>query len=176
MITEDYVSSEIAKLLKEKGFREWCSHCYGVDVRHKGESIDFDEECELKNVGLGDELEYVDGGMFYNYWCDNRSEAAVYAAPTLQMAMKWLNEVHHILVVSDYEYECTDTSWYYKIYKLVDEHGKCKSWPVNTVRYIDGLEVELTVAFRDYMRSYKDYATKKEADEEGIRYVLENLI
>ena len=145
MITEDYVSFETAKLLKEKGFDEPC-------------------------------LRYISRGKITGILVTEASEEYMYPQPTLQMAIKWLNEVHHVLVVSDYEYECTDTSWYYKIYKLVDEHGKCESWPVNAVRYIDGIEAEVTVAFRDYMRSYKDYATRKEADEEGIKYVLENLI
>ena len=146
MVKEDYVSFETAKLLEEKGFDE-----YTVMVYNQNGSF-------MPNGAIKDTYQ------------------SFYFAPTLQMAIKWLNEVHHILVVSDYEYECTDTSWYYKIYKLVDEHGKCKSWPINAVEYIDGLEAEVTVAFRDYMRSYKDYATRQEADEEGIRYVLENLI
>ena len=151
MITEDYVSFETAKLLKEKGFNEKVYGYYSV-------KSDNDDTPQF--------------GPLYNH---NQSIQMI-SAPTLQMAIKWLNEVHHILVVSDYEYEFTDTSWYYKIYKFVDEHGKCKRWPVNAVRDIDGLEAEVTVAFRDYMRSYKDYATRREADEEGIRYVLENLI
>lgn len=157
MITEDYVSYETAKLLKEKGFDEYCTHVYNIET------------------GRNLEADFYTSRYVYNSWLD-KNEPRLMVAPTLQMAIKWLNEVHHILVVSDYEYECTDTSWYYKIYKFVDEHGKCKSWPVNAVRDIDGLETEVTVAFRDYMRSYKDYATRKEADEEGIRYVLENLI
>ena len=63
MITEDYVSFEIAKLLQEKGF-DW--------------------ECKTRK--FYPEPEY-----------DAESPNGVYA-PTLQMAMKWLREVHHIFL------------------------------------------------------------------------------
>lgn len=66
MITEDYVSLETAKLLKEKGFDSMECHnspnyAYNMDGQFSGPSWD---------------TEYV--------------------APTLQMAMKWLREVHNI--------------------------------------------------------------------------------
>lgn len=93
MITEDYVSFETAKLLKEKGFREWCFHCYGVAVLHNGVDISFDEECDLKNDGREDEIEYVEGGRLYDYGCKNSDkDIKVWAAPTLSVAMKWLEE------------------------------------------------------------------------------------
>lgn len=176
MITEDYVSKETAKLLKEKGFSEWCSHCYGVDVRHKGESIDFDEECELKDEGRGDEIEYVDGGLFYDYGCANKNEDPVYAAPTLHTAIKWLEEVHRIVLVPDYDYECTDTSYCYKVYRL-GENGKPERVPVIGVSYDnDGNEHKEVVGYRDYERSYSDYATREMALDDGIRYCLEKYL
>lgn len=91
------------------------------------------------------------------------------------MAIKWLNNVHHILVVSDYEYEFTDTSWYFKIYRL-GKNGKPDRVPVKGVSYDDSGEHEHIVGYRDYERSYKDYATREEAEEDGIKYCLENLI
>ena len=100
MITEDYVSFETAKLLKEKGFSEWCFKCYGVAVLHNGADISFDEECELKDEGRENEIEYVEGGRLYDYGCDNREkDAKVWAAPTLWVAMKWLREVHNVAIV-----------------------------------------------------------------------------
>ena len=51
MIKERRCSYEVAKLLKEKGFRECCRCCYGTTVRHNGEDIDEDEEFELKSEG-----------------------------------------------------------------------------------------------------------------------------
>ena len=177
MITENYVSFETAKLLKEKGFNLWCYKCYGDAVYHKGIPISFDEECELKDEGLEDEIEYVEVWCLYDFGCDNRKEdVKVYAAPTLQRAIKWLEEVHHILVVADYIYECTDTSWVYKIYRLGD-NGKPERVEITSVRYgIDGEPYVETVGYRDYELSSNDYATREEAEDEGIRYVLKKYV
>ena len=98
MITEDYVSFETAKLLKEKGFKMWCYKCYGTAVCHKGVPISFDEECDLESEGLGDEIEYIEGGRLYNSGCDNTEEETnIWAAPTLWTTMKWLRNKHDIV-------------------------------------------------------------------------------
>ena len=95
------------------------------------------------------------------------------SAPSLWDVMKWLEEVHHILVVVDYVYECTDTSWVYKIYRL-GENGKPERAEVTGVRYDkDGNQHTETIGYRDYELSCKSYATREEAEDEGIRYVLE---
>lgn len=73
MITEDYVSFETAKLLKEKGFDEPCYRCF----RYSDNSLQF----------YGNENA-----------CKN-SEAFATSAPTLQMAMKWLREEKGIAVI-----------------------------------------------------------------------------
>ena len=100
MITEDYVSFETAKLLKEKGFKHWCFKCYGTAAYHKGEPLSFDDEHDLLDAGLGDEIEYVEGGYLYDLGCNNSEKnSKVCAAPTIQMAMKWLREVHNIDVI-----------------------------------------------------------------------------
>ena len=100
MITEDIVSFEIAQLLREKGFREWCSRCYGVAVLHNGSYLGFDEECELRDEGRENEIEYVKDGMLYDMNCNNSDEdAKVWAAPTLGVTMKWLREVHKVMIV-----------------------------------------------------------------------------
>ena len=94
-------------------------------------------------------------------------------APSLWDVMKWLEEVHHILVVVDYVYECTDTSWVYKIYRL-GENGKPERDEVTGVRYDkEGNPHTETIGYRDYELSYKSYASREEAEDEGIRYVLE---
>ena len=94
-------------------------------------------------------------------------------APSLWDVMKWLEEVHHILVVVDYVYECTDTSWVYKIYRL-EENGKPERAEVTGVRYDkEGNPHTETIGYRDYELSYKSYASREEAEDEGIRYVLE---
>lgn len=147
MIKEDYVSFEIAKLLEEKGFDEVCYRW-------------------ADNKSMYEEGEWQP-------W--NKSGHAT-AIPTLQMAMKWLRETHSILLAVDYDYECTDTSYFYKIYRL-GEHGKPESVAVKGVSYDkDGNPTEHIVFYRDYERSYSDYGTYEEACEAGIKYCLENLI
>ena len=154
MITEDYVSFETAKLLKEKGFKEWCRQCYGLDVRHNGEPIDVDEEYELKNTGRDNEIEYVDGGRMYDYGCGNFNPGSPYAAPSLYVAMKWLREVHKIHIQI---WILEDNGYWFDIEKILNAQYKHKSL------YSTGLE-------DIYFNSYE------EACEAGIKYCLENLI
>ena len=74
MITEDYISFETAKLLKEKGFDEPCHALYreGYDKMFFGLDVD-----SYHNSILNEDC---------------------YACPTLQMVMKWLREVHHLTI------------------------------------------------------------------------------
>ena len=68
MITEDYVSFEIAKLLKEKGFDEATYHDYDTN-----------------------------GLLWFNeVLAQYNQQGTGFACPTLQMVMKWLREVHNI--------------------------------------------------------------------------------
>jgi hypothetical protein len=149
-IIEDYVSFEIAKLLKEKGFKENCYAEYYVPTK---------EFNHFEYEGNNNEN--------YEEWI---------TAPTLQMAMKWLKETHNILIVPDYEYECDSTPYLYKIYRL-GENGKPERIGVKGVSYDeDNNPIEQIVGYRDYERSYKDYSTQEEAINDGIKYCLEHLI
>lgn len=77
MIEEDYVSFETAKLLKEKGFDEYCLKNY------------WESDKELH--GWTWELSYGKNSE-KNTCCKDCS------APTLQMAMKWLREKHKLFI------------------------------------------------------------------------------
>ena len=77
MITEDYVSFEIAKLLKEKGFNIACEYQY--------------INCSSEHPFLTDIRD--DAGCYYKNTEIGQDE---YSAPTLQMAMKWLRETYDI--------------------------------------------------------------------------------
>jgi len=68
MIQEAYCSFEVAKLLKEKGFNERSAASY-------------DSKGQLQEG--------------YAYW---NKTPIWFAAPTHQMAMKWLRDVHHIAI------------------------------------------------------------------------------
>ena len=90
MIEEDYVSFEIAKLLKEKGFDiTLCNTCYKYNGKF----------CNNRKSMSG-----VD-----NMIC--------YPAPTLQMAMKWIREQGFYINVDidvDYNEDERGTKWYHK--------------------------------------------------------------
>ena len=147
MITEEYVSFETAKLLKEKGFDEAT-------------------RCDFSDKGLR---------WFNDVLVQHNSQGGI-ACPTLQMALKWIREVHNVVIVVDYIYECTDKSYCYKIYKL-GENGKPDRVAINGVRYsIDGTPSVETVGYRDYSLSFFSYKTYEEACEAAIKYCLDNLI
>ena len=96
-------------------------------------------------------------------------------APLLWDVIIWLKDVHHILVIVDYEYECTDKSYYYKIYRLKG-NGRPERVEVTGVRYDkDGNPHTETIGYRDYIRSCEDYAGYEEALMEGIKYSLMKL-
>lgn len=77
-ITEDYVSFETAQLLKQKGFSVPVRTFYNPKYR-------------------GEKVSVVTALINYN--ADTEDGSVLCSAPTLQMTMKWLREVHklHIL-------------------------------------------------------------------------------
>ena len=124
MVQEDYVSFETAKLLKEKGF--------DADIARV-----VNEECEIDYLGsFQPSLAYL-----HHTW---------YRCPTLQMAMKWLREVHNLDIIVTPQFD--NSKWTYSaiIFKL--------SIPCTEIRLNDN----------------KD--KKEEACEAAIKYCLENLI
>ena len=76
MITEDYVSFETAKLLKEKGFDVYVRSYY--------------EKNEYKT-----KEEFSTNNALWNY----NISSFRYSAPTIQMAMKWLREKYNKIIV-----------------------------------------------------------------------------
>lgn len=77
-ITEDYVSFEVAKLLKEKGFNEPCRDFYRKE----------NDEWLHRNT-----YEYNYFNLQMPRW------EGCYSCPTHQMAMRWLREIHDIFIV-----------------------------------------------------------------------------
>ena len=129
MITEDYVSFETAKLLKEKGFDIPCMGRYSV--RSKEFHLDCTKRCN-------------NGGLFE---C---------AAPTLQMAMKWLREVHKIGIFP--------STYTFTIGYSTEERHPYGTAIINLVTY------ELITNDIMPRNSYE------QAAEAAIKYCLENLI
>lgn len=97
MITEDYVSYEIAKLLKEKGFDEPCRSAYIWNT----------EEYELCAM-FSKPLNFNREGSLEDYEDDSVPRIS---APTHQMAMKWLREIYDIFIDIGYD----DLDWYWLI-------------------------------------------------------------
>ena len=92
MITEDYVSFETAKLLNTKGFKgEFHKHYWGYEPGK----------------------EFLTDGSF--------NPEYDYPAPTLQMAMKWLREVHNIYIqIMLDSWALGDRSGYYIVIQKTD--------------------------------------------------------
>jgi len=132
MITEDYVSFETAKLLKEKGFNEKCRTYYKVFPESRIAAIYHSSE----NRGVSE---------------DDPNEIL---CPTLQMAMKWLREVHNLFI---FPFPQINTNKFWtEIYQLSDN----QEWENIYCESID----------------LQDYSTYEEACEAAIKYCLENLI
>ena len=88
MITEDYVSYEVAKLLKEKGFDESCQKCYYVSTKS---------------------IEDVHNGR------NTILSSFFISCPTLQMACKWLREVNYLHICVQPLVECGYTAYIYDV-------------------------------------------------------------
>ena len=86
IITEDYVNFETAKLLKEKGFDEHC-FCINYPLPEGGH-----HNIILPNLLNNSMIPFTDEYKFCRYKED------FITIPTLQMAMKWLREVHGIFI------------------------------------------------------------------------------
>ena len=95
MISEDYVSFETAKLLKEKGFDARCPMIYTVD----GEMLYTDVKHHNMYAVTNKQLEYYMDII----------------APTQAMAMKWLRKNHQIFIRPNISF-LYPIKWYSEIF------------------------------------------------------------
>ena len=107
MITEDYVSFEIAKLLKEKGFPQEYDRYHSLVYNEE----DYEDEYEVQRMVL--ETRTVKAGTLSSYPIGVPDPKCY--CPTLQMAMKWLRETFEIhcqidcpIIVSNWRYAIRD--------------------------------------------------------------------
>ena len=148
-ITEDYVSFEIAKLLKEKGFPQdpnICNTAYTLRGKLSNNAKSFAHNfAEFNKCGIKP--------MTYSM------------APTLQMAMKWLREVHNLcLFVIPATIDKTFRTGY-ALYPQCDSKWEWCASKNDRSKATFGFNVN-----RKYCDSYE------EACEAAIKYCLENLI
>jgi hypothetical protein len=102
MTTEDYVSFETAKLLKEKGFES--DEC--IAIYDLGDGNAFIRDSGIFDNGPEDYLEFQ--------WGEEWKRFGYYLAPTLQMATKWLKENFNIAPVP----YATSLGWYFEVFDL----------------------------------------------------------
>lgn len=147
MITEDYVSFETAKLLKEKGFD---GKCYKVWVHYASSTpMLWAAPTFVEGETIVDRESVESAERTWNtIYCNSENKNHGYLAPTLQMAMKWLREVHkiHVVIYPYGDYSCDN--YQFDVYK----------------------DNSLVVSKDD------GYITYEQACESGIKYCLENLI
>jgi hypothetical protein len=149
MISEDYVSFETAKLLKEKGFDEPCYQYYlTTKTLHTTfhDRMHVEEEPFFNSSELNGLYEVADKTLFED----------ICSAPTLQMAMKWLREVHN-LCIEPYR---TAYGYLYIISRV----------PTGSDLYSDGDDYD------GDDEASGQWTTYEKACEAAIKYCLENLI
>jgi len=134
MIKETYCSFEVAKLLKEKGFNEICSRYYNSQFN------------EMRTVG----------DICMMNW--NSISDEYISIPTLQMAMKWLREVHNLFIFP-FPQRNTDSFWV-EIYSIDKDKNENDKWENLYCESID----------------LKNFSTYEEACELAIKYCLEKII
>lgn len=139
-IMEDYVSFEVAQLLKEKGFDEPCYMSYWLRAK---------DSIELTHLEQN-------GNKYSDCIC----------APSLQMAMKWLREVHQLHI-------SVDVSPLYG--KVKDEKGR----NVCGLLYWDYIASGewMNEKFSPFQRAFVvSGESNEEAIEKALKFSLENLI
>lgn len=98
MIKEAYVSLEVARLLKEKGFAELCNRYYSSQFN------------EMRTVG--------DICMMNWNSTSTIDEFYYISIPTHQMAMRWLREKYEISIEIS---ALKRHRWVYTVYRLLEE-------------------------------------------------------
>lgn len=140
-ITEDYCSYEIAKLLKEKGFDEYCGTAYttaeGYPIRVMGSTYSLERNSDYDNLH--------------------------YSMPSQSLALKWLREVHKIVLDIAFE---TNKGWTFYVSHLITETLSDGS------TYI--VNIQHSVWSDDVQQPY--YKEYEQTVEAAILYVLKNLI
>ena len=128
-ITEDFCSFEVAKLLKEKGFDVPVNYEYHYKI----------------TIPQFHRKKHNFNGIEYS-----KCSSEWYSAPTHQMAMKWLREMHNINI--DIVPIWNQKRFEYQVFVVTPENAKqC---------YIDD----------------KLYLGYEDAVEAALKYALENLI
>lgn len=142
MIEETYCSYEVSNLLQEKGFNQECFAKYAKETCTEKYYDDYRERMISWTIKPGELIiPSIDRDRYEIY-------GTVISAPTHQMALKWLREIHKIDIII-------------KITNLVGENRKyyCMIYDKNNNSYII-----------DLFNSYE------ETEEAALKSCLEKLI
>ena len=150
MTTEDYVSFETAKLLKEKGFDAEC-HSHYYPCHYPDGSIQYHKY---------ERTEYEKDNPYYAIYSLKTLPTDHYLAPTLQMAMKWLREKHNKIIIPSIR--VTDP-----IMGIID----CYCVGIYYIPQNNGGALCFISPTPE-----NGYSSYEEACEAAIKYCLENLI
>jgi len=112
MIEEAYVSFETAKLLKEKGFPQEYDIFHSMVYNEE----DYEDEYEVQRMVL--ETKLVKAGTLSSYPVGVLDPKCY--CPTQQMAMRWLREIHNIVIAIDVCRETGREGFY--CWQLEDSH------------------------------------------------------
>lgn len=122
-LTEDYVSYETAKLLKEKGF--------DIPVRTYYENDDYE-------IVIDNEIIF---GNAHNW---NNSSTGYISAPTQAMAIKWLREVCGLIISIEFQENCPTWKWIIHIKSSDKKHTNFQHYD----KYEEAIEVALEYALK----------------------------
>lgn len=137
MIQEAYCSKETSKLLKEKGFDIPVNYEYHYKI----------------TIPQFHRKKHNFNGIEYS-----NCSSEWYSAPTHQMAMAWLREVHNLFIFP-FPQRNTDRFWV-EIYSIDKNKNEDDKWENLYCETID----------------LKNYSTYEEAVEAALKYCLKNLI
>ena len=116
MITEDYCSYEVAKLLKEKGFDECCEAYY-----------EDDRFCWVWNDG-----------------CSRNTDNPKYVScPTQALAMKWLREEHNLSIEISSTEATESLRWAAYVYEIGKTDDFVEAYIGTYGTYEDAVEAAL---------------------------------
>lgn len=147
MMTEDYVSFETAKLLKEKGYDWEESPFYSEQDKDEWR---YNNSYEIPNPTYNKDIPF-----------DSETQTMVAPHISIQLAMKWLREVHNLFVEIHYATALIlqpHTTIYFEIFYMS----------------LDYTTSGKNMLPDDYIIEY--YTSYEEACEAAIKYCLENLI
>ena len=153
MIMEDCVTYEVAKKLKEKGFRELCLAYYTND------------DTLYHNYSHKSGACYKDCYLSHNLMPKGSISGKFVDAPTISQVLKWLRKEKNIhvtiLVITDFSTEA--------------DNNICEEWSFWSF-YVTNLNDGSTI-YNDCQRIDSiEYQSYEESAIAGIEYVFDNLI